>query len=91
MLDEPNASLDFVGERMLLDAIEQMKIANIMVIVITHRMGILAATDKLAIMQGGTVAAFGDSEEIFERYLSRPQIGSPDDPVANASPERTVP
>ena len=91
VLDEPNASLDFVGERMLLDAIEQMKIANIMVIVITHRMGILAATDKLAIMQGGTVAAFGDSEEMFERYLSRPEIGSPDDPVANASPERTVP
>src|SRR5262249_41106677 len=36
VLDEPNASLDFVGERILLDAIERMKIANIMVIVITH-------------------------------------------------------
>jgi PrtD family type I secretion system ABC transporter len=74
VLDEPNASLDYVGERVLLDAIEQMKIANTTMIVITHRMGILAATNKIAIMQDGTVTAFGDSEEIFERHLSRPQV-----------------
>ena len=91
VLDEPNASLDFVGERVLLDAIEQMKIANIMVIVITHRMGILAATDKLAIMQGGTIAAFGDSEEMFERYLARPQIASSEPPAANEPSEPITP
>ena len=76
VLDEPNASLDYAGERVLFDAIEQMKIANITVIVITHRMGILAATNKIAIMQDGALAAFGESEEIFERYLSRPQVVS---------------
>lgn len=95
VLDEPNASLDFVGERVLLDAIEQMKIANITVIVITHRMGILAATNKLAIMEGGAVVAFGSSEEIFERYLSRPQVASqptlPENTAASASPEPVVP
>jgi ATP-binding cassette subfamily C protein len=91
VLDEPNASLDFVGERVLLDAIEQLKVANIAVIIITHRMGILAATNKLAIVQGGTIAAFGDSEEIFERYLNRPQISSPEDPTENSSSEPTVP
>jgi ABC-type protease/lipase transport system fused ATPase/permease subunit len=76
VLDEPNASLDYVGERVLVDAIEQMKIANSTVIIVTHRMGILAATNKIAIMQGGALTAFGDSEEIFERYLSRPQVAS---------------
>ncbi len=97
VLDEPNASLDYVGERVLFDAIEQMKTANVTVIIITHRMGILAATDKLAIMQNGTVTAFGESEEIFERYLSRPQVASqgtlPEDVPASAdvSPERVVP
>jgi ATP-binding cassette subfamily C protein len=97
VLDEPNASLDYVGERMLLDAIEQMKIANTMVVVITHRMGILAATDKIAIMQGGTVLAFGASEQIYEQHLSRPQVPSqttlPDDPqeAMTASPEPSVP
>jgi len=39
-------------------------------------MGALAATDKIAIMEGGGVVAFGESEEIFERHLSRPQVAS---------------
>jgi PrtD family type I secretion system ABC transporter len=72
VLDEPNASLDYLGERTLFEAIEQMKAANITIVIITHRMGILAAADKIAIMQGGVVSAFGDSQEIFERYLSAP-------------------
>jgi ABC-type protease/lipase transport system fused ATPase/permease subunit len=76
VLDEPNASLDSLGERMLLDAIAQLKAANTTVVIITHRIGILAATDKIAIMQGGMLSAFGDSEEIYERYLLRPQLGS---------------
>ena len=53
-----------------------MKAANTTVIIITHRIGILAATNKIAIMQGGAVSAFGDSKEIFERYLTRPQVVS---------------
>lgn len=76
VLDEPNASLDYLGEQTLYEVIEQMKAANITVIIITHRMGILAATNKIAIMQGGVVSAFGDSQEIFDRYLSRPHITS---------------
>ena len=97
VLDEPNASLDYVGERVLFDAIEQMKAANITVIIVTHRMGILAATNKIAIMQDGAVTAFGESEEIFERYLSRPQVASlgmlPESAPATAdvSPERVIP
>jgi PrtD family type I secretion system ABC transporter len=97
VLDEPNASLDYAGERVLVDAIEQMKIANITVVIVTHRMGILAATDKIAIMQDGTLTAFGESEEIFERYLSRPQAVSqftlPESApaTANISPEPVVP
>jgi PrtD family type I secretion system ABC transporter len=76
VLDEPNASLDYAGEHVLFEAIEEMKAANITVVIITHRMGILAATDKIAIMQEGAITAFGDSDEIFERYLSRPHITS---------------
>jgi ATP-binding cassette subfamily C protein len=76
VLDEPNASLDYLGERVLFEAIERMKAANTTVIIITHRVGILAATNKIAIMQGGVVSAFGDSKEIFERHLARPQVSS---------------
>ena len=87
VLDEPNASLDYVGERMLFDAIERLKAVNTTVIIITHRMGILGATDKIAIMQGGAISAFGDSKEIFERHLARPQVGSRE----AAQPEPVLP
>ncbi|WP_035970501.1 type I secretion system permease/ATPase [Bradyrhizobium sp. WSM3983] len=76
VLDEPNASLDYAGERMLLDAIERMKLAGVILVVVTHRMGLLAATDKIAIMEDGAVTAFGDSEDVFERHLSRPLVTS---------------
>ena len=76
VLDEPNSSLDYLGERMLFEAIERMKAANTTVIIITHRIGILGVTNKIAIMQDGAVSAFGDSKEIFERCLTRPQVAS---------------
>jgi PrtD family type I secretion system ABC transporter len=84
VLDEPNASLDYLGESVLYDAIQQMKAANTTVIIITHRMGILAATNKIAIMQDGAVSAFGDSQDIFDRYLSRPQVASPESAAPDA-------
>jgi PrtD family type I secretion system ABC transporter len=76
VLDEPNSSLDHLGERVLFEAIERMRAANTIVIIITHRIGILGATNKIAIMQGGAVSAFGDSKEIFESCLARPQVAS---------------
>jgi ATP-binding cassette subfamily C protein len=74
VLDEPNASLDYLGERMLFDAVQRMKAAGTITIIITHRIGILAATDKIAIMRGGILSAFGESKEIFEKYVSSPLV-----------------
>jgi PrtD family type I secretion system ABC transporter len=93
VLDEPNASLDYLGESVLYDAIQQMKAANTTVIIITHRMGILAATNKIAIMQDGAVSAFGESQEIFDRYLSRPQVTPPESAPSDAkvAPEPALP
>jgi ABC-type protease/lipase transport system fused ATPase/permease subunit len=60
-------------------------------------MGILAATNKIAIMQRGALSAFGESEEIFERHLSRPQVAPqvtlPESApaTANVSPEPVAP
>ena len=88
VLDEPNASLDYLGERVLFEAIERMKAANTTVIIITHRIGILAATNKIAIMQGGAVSAFGDSKDIFETYLARPQVSSREPAQSHSNQER---
>jgi PrtD family type I secretion system ABC transporter len=92
VLDEPNASLDHLGECVLFEAIERMKAVNTTVIIITHRIGILAATNKIAIMQGGAISAFGDSKEIFERHLTRPQLVSrePALPHSNRQGESSV-
>jgi ATP-binding cassette subfamily C protein len=88
VLDEPNASLDSLGERMLSQAIERMKAANTTVVIITHRIGVLAATDKIAIMQGGTITAFGDSKEICERYLARPRGASAEPALPHLGEQR---
>ncbi|MBB2693389.1 UNVERIFIED_ORG: ATP-binding cassette subfamily C protein [Rhizobium esperanzae] len=72
VLDDPNSSLDYDGERMLFAAIERMRARRMTVVIITHRMGILPVTNKIAIMRNGTVAAFGDSEQIYETYLQPP-------------------
>jgi ATP-binding cassette subfamily C protein len=85
VLDEPNASLDYLGESVLYDSIQQMRAGNTTVIIITHRMGILAATNKIAIMQDGAVSAFGDSQDIFTRYLSPPHVTS-----AEIAPAQTI-
>lgn len=72
ILDDPNSSLDYDGERMLFNAIERMKARGMTVVVITHRMGLLPVTNKIAIMRNGTVDAFGDSDHIYDTYLQPP-------------------
>lgn len=72
VLDDPNSSLDYDGERKLFAAIARMRSRRMMVVVITHRMGILPVTNKIAIMRNGTIEAFGDSDQIFDTYLQPP-------------------
>lgn len=72
VLDDPNSSLDYDGERILFTAINRMRSRGMMVVIITHRMGILPVTNKIAIIRNGTISAFGDSERIYETFLQAP-------------------
>lgn len=72
VLDDPNSSLDYEGERRLFAAVARMRSMRMMVVVITHRMGILPITNKIGIMRNGTIEAFGDSDWIFDTYLQPP-------------------
>jgi ATP-binding cassette subfamily C protein len=87
VLDEPNTSLDQAGEEVLYEAVEQMKAAGVTIVIITHRMGMLAATDKIVIIQRGAVKAFGESEEIYEKFFSRPQLDA-EKPAVESDEER---
>jgi len=67
VLDEPNANLDTEGEIALSRAIQRLREAGAIVIVISHRPSALAALNMVLILDQGRVAAFGPGEEVFAR------------------------
>lgn len=78
VLDEPNASLDAAGEEALLNALGQLRAGGATVVLITHKISILTAVDKILIMSDGSVQAFGTREIILPRLLGpRPVPSSP--------------
>lgn len=66
VLDEPNSSLDDMGERALIYALLNLKQMKKTVFLITHRTPILAITDKIILMLNGNMQAFGPSAEIIK-------------------------
>jgi ATP-binding cassette subfamily C protein len=67
VLDEPNANLDSFGEIALANAMAYAKENGITTIVISHRTSILTLADKILTLKDGTVALFGDRDEVLEK------------------------
>jgi ABC-type protease/lipase transport system fused ATPase/permease subunit len=80
VLDEPNSNLDGDGERALMQTLHQLKQAGITVIVVAHRPSIVQTMDKILMLRGGMVEAFGPRAEILARYSA---------PAPRANPPRT--
>jgi ATP-binding cassette subfamily C protein len=76
VLDEPNSNLDAAGEEALLGAIHGLKARKKTVILITHKVNILAAADKILVMSLGTVQGFGPRDEVLTKLLG-PRIVPP--------------
>jgi ATP-binding cassette subfamily C protein len=87
VLDEPNSNLDTAGEEALLSAIHGLKARGTTVILITHRVNILAVADKVLLMSGGAVQAFGPRDEILSRLLGPRVVATTaaPQPLANVS------
>ncbi|MND80168.1 Type I secretion system ATP-binding protein PrsD [compost metagenome] len=66
VLDEPNSNLDDFGERALLEAIKQVKAQQRTLILITHKSSLLAAVDKLLVLQNGQMQAFGPTARVLQ-------------------------
>ncbi|MCG8434434.1 MAG: type I secretion system permease/ATPase, partial [Gammaproteobacteria bacterium] len=60
VLDEPDAHLDMEGVQALVNAIQQAKKRGAMVVLVSHRPGMLQAVDKIIVMKKGKIAEIGD-------------------------------
>lgn len=67
LLDEPNAHLDAAGEGQLVDTLMALKARKAATMVVAHRMGVLAAVDKILVLRDGRIEAFGERDEILAR------------------------
>ena len=67
ILDEPNSNLDAEGEGVLQDILGQLKRDGVTLVVVTHRRALVAAADKLLVMQDGQIALFGPAKEVIAR------------------------
>lgn len=76
VLDEPNSNLDTQGEKALKSAMERLHDAGVTVIVVTHRQALIGQVDKLLVLQGGIVKAFGPVDEVIDGLRRSPDTGN---------------
>lgn len=75
VLDEPSSSLDTMAENRLIQTLSALK-GKATVVLVTHRLNLLGLTDKVLLLRGGAVEAFGQRDEVMAR-LSRPTTDGP--------------
>jgi len=71
VLDEPNSSLDRLGEQALLKALEAAKQAHITVVLITQRENVIHSVDHILRLKNGRVVDFGERTAILEAHSRR--------------------
>ena len=66
LLDEPTANLDLSSEMLLMNILKARASSNVGILVILHDLNLASHfADKIAIMKGGEIKAFGKPEEIM--------------------------
>jgi ATP-binding cassette subfamily B protein/ATP-binding cassette subfamily C protein len=91
VLDEPNASLDRIGEEALVGAIDALKAKHITVVVIAHRPSILRHVDKILVLKDGQMQMFGPRDEILHKLIGPEPAATAPAPAFVASAGVAVP
>ena len=73
LLDEPNSNLDDTGERALLQAVLALKAKGTTVVLITHRMAVLNAADKIALLKEGVLQSYGARDDVLKALAAQNQ------------------
>jgi len=73
ILDEPNSNLDDAGEAALMQTLAQLKSRKVTTIMVTHKVSMLAAVNKILLLTAGQVAMFGPRDEVLSRLMQQRQ------------------
>jgi ATP-binding cassette, subfamily C, bacterial exporter for protease/lipase len=89
VLDEPNSNLDDAGEAALVQAINDLRARGKTIVLITHRMSAIAATNKLLLLQNGQVGAFGPTNGVLQalQEANQKQLQNQQAQARGASPQ----
>ena len=69
VLDEPNSALDAEGSEALNQVVTDMKAAGKAVVIMTHRPTAISACDRLLVLDGGRVKAYGPRDEVIKSIM----------------------
>ena len=92
VLDEPDAHADAAAAQLLQSTILDLKGRGVTVVLVTHQLPSLRVADRLLLLRGGEVAAFGPRDEVQARLTAprrnvvpmtgaRPQVDQAPKPV----------
>jgi ATP-binding cassette subfamily C protein len=84
VLDEPNSSLDRIGENALMHALIEAKKVGMTVFLVTQRESVLKVVDKLMRMQDGRILDYDDRETVIRQHAERVQKAKGENAPANA-------
>lgn len=65
VMDEPNASLDDVGENALIEAISTLKARGVTFVITTHRPRLVSVVDNLLVLRAGRQVGYGPASEMI--------------------------
>lgn len=67
VLDEPNSNLDAEGDAGLAAAIERLRGAGSVTVVMAHRPSAIAAVNKLMMLSNGSIIEFGEKNDVLRK------------------------
>lgn len=77
ILDEPNANLDEVGEKCLIEACIMIKKKGTSLILVTHRPNILSIADKIMMLVDGKMHMFGARDQVLKKLAENNAAAQP--------------